>query len=79
VVDLGESVAGDGATVGGQSSGLGDFPGWVVGGRNVLVVFGVPVDTPQRGDEVFGGGASAACVAAADNVGFGVFGELLNL
>ena len=41
--------------------------------------FGVAVEAAQGGDEVFGGAASAAGVAAGDDVGLEVFGELFDL
>ncbi|MCI2419325.1 hypothetical protein MOQ72_17920 [Saccharopolyspora sp. K220] len=43
------------------------------------VVFGMAVKTAQGGDEVLAGTASAACVAAGDDVGLDVLDELLDL
>jgi len=64
VVDLGELVVGDGSAGGVESAGFGDFEGWVGAGGEDSVVFGVAVDAAECCDEVFGGGAAAAGVAA---------------
>ena len=58
--------------------------GLAVGGRVLVgldqpVVFGMSVDTAQRGDEVLGGAAAATGVAALDRVGLDLLGELLDL
>jgi hypothetical protein len=43
------------------------------------VVFGVPVQAAQRGEQVLGGAASAARVAPGDHVGLDVSHELADL
>jgi hypothetical protein len=79
MVDLGEPVAGNSAPIRGQAPWFGDFPRGIVGCRYMPVVFGVPVDTAQRGNEVFCGAAATTRIPPSDDVGLDVFGELLNL
>ena len=79
VVDLGEAGVRDGSAGRREPSWLGDLEGRIVAGLDVAVVLGVPVQAAQGGDEVFGGAASAAGVAAEDDVGLDALGELVDL
>ena len=79
MVDLGEAGVRDGSAGRREPSWLGDLEGRIVVGRDLAVVFGVPGEAAQGGDEVFGGAASAAGVAAEDDVGLDVLGELVDL
>lgn len=63
LVDFGQAGVGDGPPGGGQPGGLGDLQRGVVRAVDQAVVFGVPIEAAQGGDEVFGGAASAAGVA----------------
>jgi hypothetical protein len=79
VVDLGEASVGDGTPGRGQTPKFGDFGGRILAGKDELVAFGMVVEAAEGGDEVFGGAASAAGVAAGDDVVFDVFDEVFDL
>jgi hypothetical protein len=68
VVDLGQPGIGDGPAGGGQAARLVHLAGRIVRLSDEPVVLGVPVQAAQHGDQVLGGAASAAGVAA----GYGV-------
>jgi hypothetical protein len=79
VIDLGETVLGQGPSGGGQPARLRDAAGGVGAAWQETVVLGVAVEAPQSGDEVFGGAASAAGVTSSHHVGLGVLDQAADL
>ena len=72
LVDLRQPGVGDGPAGGRQAAGLVDLAGGVVPLVDEAVVLGVLVQAAQRADQVLGGAAPAAAVAAGHRVGLDV-------
>jgi len=79
LVDLRQPGVGHGPAGGRQAAWLGHLAGWVVPLVDEPIVLGVLVQAAKRGDEVLGGAAAAAGVAAGHHVGPDVCRELLDL
>lgn len=75
-VDLRQAVIGDGLPGRGQPPRLGHLPRRVLPGSDQVVVFGMPVHTPQSGDQVLLRAAPATGVAAAHHMGLDVGHEM---
>src|SRR6185437_11201014 len=79
LVDLRQPGVGYGPPGGRQAAGLFDLASRVVLLADQPVVLGLPVQAAQRADEVLGGAAPAAPVAAGHRVLLYVFRELFVL
>jgi hypothetical protein len=53
--------------------------GRVVAFSDQAIGLGVPIETPQRRDQVFGRIPASSGVASDDDLAFGLFGELFDL